>query len=67
VLLGRIKNVKKILEAAVSMSALSEEQSDSMAAWRTKGQNQNKNQREDNTPPPPIAILLVLRKPKNQF
>jgi hypothetical protein len=33
--------------------------------WRTKGQNQNKNQREGNTPPPPIAILLVLRKPKN--
>jgi hypothetical protein len=26
-----------------------------------------KNQREGNTPPPPIAILLVLRKPKNQF
>jgi hypothetical protein len=33
--------------------------------WRTKGQNQNKNQREGNTPPPPIAILLVFRKPKN--
>jgi hypothetical protein len=38
-----------------------------VAEWRTKGQNQNKNQREGNTPPPPIAILLVLRKPKNQF
>jgi hypothetical protein len=36
-----------------------------LGQWRTKGQNQNKNQREGNTPPPPIAILLVVRKPKN--
>jgi hypothetical protein len=34
-------------------------------SWRTEGQSQNKNQREGNTPPSPIAILLVLRKPKN--
>jgi hypothetical protein len=32
-----------------------------------QGSKSKQKSREVNTPPPPIAILLVLRKPKNQF